>query len=118
MAGKKSTNGSTRGVANMTLTVLREIRDSMTGLRQDTVALKDSLNQRIHETNQRLDQTNQRLERVEHGLLDLGKFMRDLAVSMAQYEKSHAHHIELIERDVQDLQARMRKVEERTSERG
>ncbi len=34
---------------------------------------------------------------------------------MSQYEKFHAHHIELIEKDVHDLQERMRKVEDRGS---
>lgn len=81
------------------------------------VELKESVNERLDQTNQRLEQSNQRLERVEQGLLDLGKFMRELALSMASYEKFHAHHVELLERNVQDLQVRMRAVEERGTER-
>ena len=120
MAGKKIGNGRKRGTADLTVEILREIRDGMTGLRHDVTGLGDRLdqtNQRLDQTNQRLDQSNQRLERVEQGLLDLGKFMREPALSMASYEKFHAHHIELLERNVQDLQVRMRTVEERGSVR-
>jgi hypothetical protein len=63
--------------------------------------------------NQRLDQTNHRLERVEQGLIDLGGFMKQLALELTNYERFHAHHVELLEKDVQDLKERLLRVEDR-----
>ncbi len=54
---------------DLTIEILREIRD---GIRE----LRDDFNERLDQTNQRLDQGNERLGRVEHGLSDLGQFMR------------------------------------------
>ncbi len=90
MAGPPGGNGSEKSSADLTIEILRQIRDEMGGLRRDNVelreslnaridGLRESLNARIDQTNERLDQTNQRLGRVEQGLLDLGSFMRELA---------------------------------------
>ncbi len=51
---------------DLTIEILREIRDGIDVMRQD-------FNQRLDQTNERLDQTNQRLERVDHGPNDLGR---------------------------------------------
>ena len=75
MAGRKK-NGGRRSTADLTLEVLGKIHTEMTGMRGDVRGVRDGLDQ----TNQRLDQTNQRLERVEQGLLDLGTFMKQLAL--------------------------------------
>ncbi|MBI5477827.1 MAG: hypothetical protein HY906_03160 [Deltaproteobacteria bacterium] len=60
---------------DLTVEILKQIRDGITTMRE--------------EFNQRLDQTNQRLERVEQGLLDLGQFMRQIALDQARHERFH-----------------------------
>jgi predicted nuclease with TOPRIM domain len=84
---------------DLTIEVLREIRDGIRELREDF--------------NVRLDQTNQRLERVEHGLNDLGGFMRRIALDQAKHERFHRHHVERLEGDVADLKERVHRLEER-----
>jgi cob(I)alamin adenosyltransferase len=90
--------------ADLTLDLLRSIRDEISGLRADTNALRVELKVEIGATNERLD-------RVERGLLDLGKFMREL--DMAKYERFHTHHVEILEKDLEDVKARLRRLEER-----
>ena len=92
--------------SDLTIEVLREIRDSIGALRQD-------VNARLDLTNQRLDVANQRLDRVEHGLDDLGRFMRQIALDQAKHERFHAHHVERLEDDVVDLKTRVKRLEER-----
>jgi len=75
--------------ADLTIEMLREIRDGIGALRADFDA--------------RLDQTNQRLGRVEHGLDDLGKLMRQIVLDQAKHERCHAHHVERFEDDVANL---------------
>ncbi len=62
---------------------------------------------------ERIDGTNGRLDRVEHGLLDLGKFMRQLARDQARHERFHHKHVDLLEKDVDNLKARVTKLEKR-----
>jgi hypothetical protein len=83
----------------------------------------DQTNVRLDQTNVRLDQTNARLEAVEgqlgqvrQGLADLGGFMRDLALSQARHERFHAQHVEVLEKDVAALKARLDAVEKRLGE--
>ena len=83
----------------LTIEFLREIRDGITVMRQD-------FNQRLDQTNDRLDQTNQRLERVEHGLNDLGQFMRGIALDQTRHERFHSHHVARIEDDGDGLDGR------------
>jgi len=97
--------------ADLTIEILREIRDGIGALRADFNARLDQTNQRLDETNQRLDQTNQRLGRVEHGLNDLGKFMRQIALDQAKHERFHAHHVERLEDDVANLKHRVQRLE-------
>jgi hypothetical protein len=99
--------------SDLTIEVLREIRDSIGALRQDVNARLDLTNQRLDVTNQRLDVANQRLDRVEHGLDDLGRFMRQIALDQAKHERFHAHHVERLEDDVVDLKTRVKRLEER-----
>jgi len=86
--------------------ILCEIRDGIHELRND-------FNARLDQTNARLDQSNARLERVEHGLEDLGKFMRQIALDQAKHERFHTHHVEIIEVDVNDLKGRVARLKER-----
>jgi chromosome segregation ATPase len=105
---------------DITVQILREIRDGIHELRNDfnarldqTNARLDQTNARLDQTNARLDQSNARLERVEHGLEDLGKFMRQIALDQAKHERFHTHHVEILEVDVNDLKGRVARLEER-----
>ena len=62
--------------ADLTIEILREIRDGIRGVDARVEQLREDFNAR-------LDQTNTRLERVEHGLDDLGRFMRQIALDQA-----------------------------------
>lgn len=80
---------------DLSVEILREIRDGIS-------ALRDDFNSRLDQTNQRLDQTNERLGRVERGLNDLGQFMRQIALDQSKHERFHLHHVERLEDDVGD----------------
>jgi predicted nucleic acid-binding Zn-ribbon protein len=104
--------------ADLTIEILREIRDGIGALRDDFNARLDQTNQRLDQTNQQLDQTNQRLDqtnerlgRVEGGLSDLGKFMRQIALDQAKHERFHSHHVERLEDDVAHLKDRVLRLE-------
>ena len=97
---------------DLTIVVLREIRDSIREMRQDFNERLDQTNARLDQTNARLDQSNARLERVEIGLQDLGTFMRRIALDQAKHERFHSHHVERLEEDVSDLKVRVLRLEE------
>jgi chromosome segregation ATPase len=98
---------------DITVQILREIRDGIHELRNDFNARLDQTNARLDQTNARLDQSNARLERVEHGLEDLGKFMRQIALDLAKQERFRTHHVEILAVDVNDLKGRVARLEER-----
>ena len=93
-------------VEDLTVEILKQIRDGITSLRTD-------FNERLDQTNERLEQNNQRLERVEQGLLDLGGFMRNIALEQARHERFHHQHVEVIEKDVTELKDRVSRLERR-----
>ena len=99
---------------DVTVEILKQIRDGITSMNRDFNVRQDETNQRLDQTNQRLDQTNQRLERVEQGLLDLGRFMKQIALDQARHERFHAQHVEVLDQDVPDLASRVRKLEEKS----
>ena len=72
---------------DLTVEILKQIRDGIRDMQQDFNARLDQTNARLDQTNERLDESNTRLERVEQGLLDLGKFMRQIAVDQARHER-------------------------------
>ena len=100
---------------DLAVEILREIPDGIQELRGDFNARLDQTNARLDQTNARLDQTNERLGRVEHGLSDLGQFMRGIALDQAKHERIRAHHVERLEEDVTDLKARVQRLEDRAS---
>lgn len=100
-------------MADLTVEILKEIRDSIRSLQSDFNQRLDQTNERLDQTNQRLDQNNQRLERVEHGLNDLGKFMRQIALDQAEHERFHSNHVTILETDVADLKRRVESLEAR-----
>ena len=90
---------------DVTVEILKQIRDGIT-----------STNQRLQKLDQGVEHlrgdVNHRLERVEQGLLDLGQFMKQIALDQARHERFHLQHVDVVEKDVADLKDRVRKLEE------
>jgi septal ring factor EnvC (AmiA/AmiB activator) len=77
--------------ADLTVKILREIRDE------------------IRNTNQRLDQTNQRLDKVDGTLLDLAEQQR----FVVRYVKALSERDSRMDVDVADLRARVEVLEKK-----
>lgn len=90
----------------ITVEILKQIRDGVVAVGERVDHLETSLSERI-------DGTNGRLDRVEQGLLDLGKFMRHIARDQARHERFHHKHVDLLEKDVDELKVRVTKLEKR-----
>ncbi len=91
---------------DLTVGILKQIRDgiSLMNERQDrTNEQLGQTNEQLGQTNERLGQTNERLGRVEQGLLDLGQFMRQIALAQAKHERFHTQHVDVLEKDIQEL---------------
>lgn len=100
----------------LSIEILKQIRDN-TALTNERL---DQTNQRLDQTNERLDQTNERLGRVEtrlgrveQGVLDLGKFMRQIALDLAKQERWHDAHVKILEKDVARLSSRVTRLEKK-----
>lgn len=96
-------------MADLTVEILKQIRDGVTSLREG----QDATNERLGEANQRLERVEGKLVQVDTGLRDLGGFMRQIALDQTRHETFHTHHVEVIEKDVADIKERMRLLEER-----
>jgi hypothetical protein len=83
----------------LTIEILREIRDDITSFKMD-------FNARLDRTNERLDLTNRRLQRMVRRLGDAARFMKQIALDCAR-------HVDVLEKDVSDLKARVRRLERR-----
>jgi predicted nucleic acid-binding Zn-ribbon protein len=96
-----------RMATDLTVEILRDIRDgvSATNLRLA------SMDQRLESMDQRLESMDQRLGRTEQGLSDLGRFMRQIALDQTRHERFHVHHVDVLERDVEDLKDRVSRLE-------
>ena len=92
---------------DLTVEILKQIRDGISSMHGD-------FNERLDKTNERLGETNHRLDKVEQGLLDLGQFMRQIALDQARHERFHVQHVDVLEKDVGNLKERVTKLEERT----
>ena len=101
----------------LTVEILKQIRDGVDNLGSSLGDRIDRLGERVDhlETSlgERIDGTNGRLDRVEQGLFDLGKFMRQIARDQARHERFHHKHVDLLEKDVDDLKARVTKLEKK-----
>ena len=82
--------------SDVTVEILKDIRDEMRGMRAEQV-----------QTNHRLDQTNQRLDVVETTLLDLAEQQRFVVRYMRTLSERDAH----LEPRVSNLEARVEKLE-------
>jgi polyhydroxyalkanoate synthesis regulator phasin len=104
-------------VNDLTVEILKQIRDGVDNLGSSLGERIDRLGERVDhlETSlgERIDGTNQRLDRVEQGMLDLGKFMRQIARDQSRHERFHHKHVDVLEKDVDDLKARVSKLEKR-----
>jgi len=97
-------------VQDLTLQVLRQIRDEIVVTREDLRAEIGKTTERIDQTNQRLDLTNERLGHVESGLRDLAAqqyFVSKFARSLASRDRD-------LEADVDELRTRVDALERRT----
>ncbi|MDQ3031481.1 MAG: hypothetical protein M3Y87_03620 [Myxococcota bacterium] len=94
------------GPAELTIQILREIRNEIVTSREDVGARIDTLRT---ELGGRIEQTNVRVEKVEHALLDLAEQQR-FVVRHLQALTTRDHKIEA---DVEDLRMRLDAVEKK-----
>lgn len=102
--------------SDLTVEILREIRDEARQTNRRLAAVESrlgSMDERLESMDERLESMDQRLGRTEQGLSDLGQFMRQIAVDQARHERFHTRHVDVLERDVEDLKGRVRKIEEK-----
>jgi len=95
--------------SDLTVEILCEIRDEARQTNQRLAAVES----RLGAMDERLESMDHRLGRTEQGLSDLGQFMRQIALDQARHERLHAHHVDVLERDVEDLKGRVRKIEDK-----
>jgi hypothetical protein len=86
--------------SDVTVEILKGIRDEIRGLRADT-------NRRFDETNERLDANNYRLSTVESALLDLAEQQR----FVVRYTRAISERDSRLEPRVIDLETRVEKLE-------
>jgi archaellum component FlaC len=109
--------------SDLTVEILREIRDEARQTNRRLAAVESrlgsmderlgSMDERLGSMDDRLESMDQRLGRTEQGLSDLGQFMRQIALDQARHERFHTHHVDVLERDVEDLKGRVRKIEDK-----
>ena len=97
----------------LTVEILKQIRDGVVGVGERVDRVGERVDHLESSLSERLDGTNVRLDRVEQGLLDLGTFMRQIARDQARHERFHHKHVDLLEKDVDDLKARVSKLEKK-----
>ena len=95
--------------SDLTVEILREIRDEARQTNRRLAAVES----RLGSMDEHLESMDQRLGRTEQGLSDLGQFMRQIALDQARHERFHTHHVDVLERDVEDLKGRVRKIEDK-----
>ena len=97
----------------LTVELLKQIRDGVVTVGERVDNLGERVDHLETSLTERIDGTNGRLDRVEQGLLDLGKFMRQIARDQTRHERFHHKHVDLLEKDVDNLKARVTKLEKR-----
>ena len=99
--------------ADLTIQILREIRNEIVTSRHDVGEridmLRTELGGRIDQTNARIDQTNVVVEKVEHALLDLAEQQR----FMVRHLRALTSRDRTIEADVEQLHVRLDAVEKK-----
>jgi chromosome segregation ATPase len=92
---------------DLTLAVLREIRDEVRSTRTELGARLDETNARLDETNARLGETNARLGVLEHTMLDLA----EQQAFVVRWLKGNTTRERRVERDLLKLTARVEALE-------
>ena len=82
-------------VNELTVEILKQIRDGVTVVGERVDHLGERVDHLETSLSERIDGTNGRLDRVEQGLLDLGKFMRQIARDRSRHERFHHKHVDL-----------------------
>ncbi len=122
---------------DLTIEILKQIRDEIRTTRIELSARVDATNGRLDTTNQRLDTTNQRLDRVvqeqireataivelEHGQRELVEEVKQLNAridsvltgALGQSVRGHESRISTTEAHVRDLEVRLAAVESKVS---
>ncbi len=98
---------------DLTVEILKQIRDELVATRTDLGARIDQTNQRLDQANERLDQTNERLSAVEGTLLDLAEQQRFVVRHLSTLSDRDRR----LEADVDELRARVDAIEERIASR-
>ncbi len=96
---------------DLTVEILKEIRDGVLATKDELKHEISGLKLEMSGLKEEMAGTNVRLGRVEQGLNDLGQFMRQIALDQARHERFHAQHVDVLEKDVDDLKARVRRLE-------
>jgi hypothetical protein len=94
---------------DITVEILKDIRDETRGVRGEVRELHLDTNQRLDATNHRLDANNQRLDLVETTLLDLAEQNR----FVVRYTRALAERHADVEPRVSALEGRVEKLESR-----
>ncbi|HUH00764.1 MAG TPA: hypothetical protein VML75_02140 [Kofleriaceae bacterium] len=98
----------------ITIELLKQIRDGVLQTNQQVAGVRQEVADQVGGLKREVTEVGVRLERVEQGLSDLGGFMKQIALDMAKYERFHIHHVEVIEKDLDDVKARLRRLEDRS----
>jgi chromosome segregation ATPase len=93
--------------SDVTVEILKDIRDEIRGMRGDTNERLDATNKRLDAANDRLDTTNHRLDMVETTLLDLAQQQR----FVVRYTKVLSERDSRIDVRVTELETRVDKLE-------
>jgi predicted nucleic acid-binding Zn-ribbon protein len=102
---------------DITVEILKQIRDAIGTTNRRLESLEDKftgLSEEVTGLRTDVQGLNVRMERVENGLNDLGQFMRQIALDQTKYEKFHGHHVDVLEKDVDDLRQRVRRLEDKS----
>lgn len=99
--------------ADLTIQVLRQIRDEIVTTRTDLGARIDRTNERIDAMgatlSARIEETNERVERVEHTLLDLAEQQR----FVVRHLKTLSERDRRLEDDITEIRGRLEVVEKK-----
>jgi hypothetical protein len=93
--------------SDITVEILKDIRDEIRGVRGEVRELRGDTNQRLDITNHRLEANTQRLDLVETTLLDLAEQQR----FVVRYTKAISERDTSLEPRVSALETRVEKLE-------
>lgn len=95
----------------LTVAILREIRDGVRETRDEVRRTRDDLSGMIGQTNARLDQTNTRLDQTNARLATVEETLRDLAAQQLILARYVKNVVDRHEEAIADLRERLARVE-------